>query len=447
LLILEFAWEKGYEIMKKQVKTVICSAIVVAIFILGTCRKTAPQTHAVAPTTLPQDSTTTLALHVSGKNIEYPNGTVAYLRGVDYTWFVNAGGGGSWVLSDGRTDWNVWSQPEADYFLSEMQSWGCNVIHVYGTVEYWVDDTNDFRENLKTFISDAGILGMYVEFTFWDITDSGSDDTEPSGVLPWNVGGNSYLTDKSDFVNLWTSVATTLQGYNNVLFELWNEPNGANNLPADHSADEVAWMDAAQDCITAIRGTGADNIVVVQWGYGVGTGGYDMSWVTDYPLNDSTGNLVYSTHLYRSNFDGDYEMNDVTSDYTTAGLFSLDYPLFVGEIGCDMNATDLANEETWYNNSLTLLNENGISYCGFTAPPNDGQWALVAGDYVPNAAGTMLINAIAAGGTTGPSTGGGGGGKGSTSTSIPGYLIGPTVVVLAATCVGLVAEQKRKCKT
>ena len=48
---------------------------------------------------------------------------------------------------------------------------------------------------------------------------------EPLG-LPWNQG-SSYLQNVSSFVSLWINVTKTLKSYNNVLFELFNEPNDA----------------------------------------------------------------------------------------------------------------------------------------------------------------------------------------------------------------------------
>ena len=91
-------------------------------------------------------------------------------------------------------------------------------------------------------------------------------------------------------------------------------------------------------------------------------------------------------------------LNDVFNEYNADLLFSINYPVFVGEIGCNMSSTSLSNEKTWFTNSLYLLNEYGISYCAFTAPPEDETaWDLVfdSTNYTPNNAGTILISAIA----------------------------------------------------
>ena len=334
---------------------------------------------------------------------------------MDDSWWTNCDGYALWLGSNGQPDWScTWDTSEMDTFLTNMQGWGCNIIRIPLTVAYWDDNTNNFQADLEAFITQAGSMGMYVEVSFWDITGV---DSEPNGMLPWNVGGNGYLTSQSDFVNLWANVTGTLKGYNNVLFELWNEPNGADNNPTDNSTDQVAWMQTSQLCLNAIRANGCTNIVVTQWGYGVADEAgntYDMSWITNNPLNDTTGNLVYSTHLYRQYFlDGGsneiYAMSDITTDYTACGLFSLNAPLLIGEIGCDSSAADLINEQTWFNNSLTLLNQHGISYLGWAAPPNDDPWDLTYGNgtnyatgYAPNIPGQMLINAILAGLPHGP---------------------------------------------
>ena len=247
--------------MKKSINIGLVSIAILAIFLLAPMGQITPKKISEVSQNLPPTEATTLALHVSGKNIVYSNGTTATLRGVDYSWFVDTGTG-AWLQSDGSTYWG-WSLSDVDYFLNEMQSWGCNIIHVYGTVQYWDTDYSSFIQNLESFISAAASRGMYVEFTFWDVY---SGEGEPLG-LPWNQG-SSYLQNVSSFVSLWINVTKTLKSYNNVLFELFNEPNdaGYDNLPSDNSANQVTWMQTTQLCLNAIRGAGVSNIVITQMG-------------------------------------------------------------------------------------------------------------------------------------------------------------------------------------
>lgn len=201
-------------------------------------------------------------------------------------------------------------------------------------------------------------------------------------------------------MNLWTSVASALKVYPNVLFELWNEPNSLN------AGDEAVWFQTVQQCITAIRNTAeASNIIVVQWNY-VMTLSTPLDWISAYPLSDSLNNFIYSTHLYYQYLSPPPNtMQEVISQYTTAGLFSSSLPIIVGEIGCrvaddgsfgtTLTPTDFANELVWFNNSLTVLVEHQVGFLVWAAPPyyQVDPWQLTTADnYVPNAAGQIVIN-------------------------------------------------------
>jgi hypothetical protein len=109
-------------------------------------------------------------------------------------------------------------------------------------------------------------------------------------------------------VNLWGNVSNTLKNYSSVLFELWNEPNSGT------AEEEALWFNVTQQCINAIRSTGATQPIVIEYGYGIsycfGIGVVsDMSWAFNYPLNDATGNLIFSTHLYAGTNTGFYTTN------------------------------------------------------------------------------------------------------------------------------------------
>ena len=338
------------------------------------------------------------SLKVNGANILDSSGRIIHLRGVDYTYFID-GPLGSWTLSNGNTEWNTWDTTAIANNLDALKNWGVNCVRVQTTSQWWIDNTNNFRSNIAYFINQAQQRGIYVEFVYWR---NNQNELQVSMPYPPYDNNNGYINNPADFVNLWSSTANVLKAYPNVLFELWNEPVG------DGSA-ENSWFSSVQLCINAIRATGSTNLIVVQWGYCIADqfNGFiaDMSWVTSKPLTDLAGNIVYSTHIYShtGNFynanTGTYyssiaEITQALTD-TLVVQTAASHPVFIGEIGCDLNAADLPTEYTWYNNTLSLLNQYGISYAGFAwAPWNSNlEWGLImAGqpNYFPNQAGQML---------------------------------------------------------
>ena len=345
-------------------------------------------------------------LHVAGNQILTSDGAVVILRGVDYTYFID-GPCGSWMLPDGQIEFNTWDTAAINSNLDAIKSWGCNCIRVLATTQWWVQNTENFQSNLEYFIAQAALRGIYVDFTFW--RNSGVMEAASLPYPPYD-SGNGIINSVSDFVNVWTSVANTLKGYPNVMFELWNEPNG-------DAAAEASWFSVTQQCINAIRGTGSTNIIVVQWGSNTyldfqnysnaSTTSSSMDWASSNPLNDPLNNIVYSTHLYSSgfydslnNYVQKYSYSDMLWALNVTGLLSLasQHPVWIGEIGCNLWASNMNDEYAWYSNTLTILNQYGIGYCGWAwAPWNTGtEWGLVTGqsNYAPNQAGQILQQQI-----------------------------------------------------
>ncbi len=339
------------------------------------------------------------ALHTSGTQILNQDGSVVALRGVDYTYFID-GPQGSWMLPNGQTEWNVWDTAAVNSNLDKLQGMGVNCVRVLATIQWWTQNTSGFQSNVQYFIAQAAARGIYVDFVFWRVSSANGQPALP--YPPYDTSG--VINSVGDFVNLWTSVATSLKTYPNVIFELYNEPNG----------DAASWFSATQQCITAIRAAGATNPIIIQFNYGVsmdyGYGTlYGLEWVNQYPLTDSANNLIYSTHLYRTSFYNDaassdgyaYSTTDMTTALTKLGIIGFNKPLFIGEIGANQWATNMNNENAWFNNTLAILNQNGVSYCDWAwAPWNPGTaWAIVDGNanYELNLAGQILQQAIAAG--------------------------------------------------
>jgi len=345
--------------------------------------------------------------YVAGNQLFYPNGTVLTLTGMVYTYFLDSEGG-SWMYPDGSVHWltDPMDTTGVADLLDFTEACNCNVIRLHLTVQYWLDNLDNYQSNLEYFITQAANKGIYIDFEFFADSFNSTSYTF-SGDL-W-LGGNGVLNSTADFVNLWGNTSTILKNYPNVIFELWNEPS-----PPD--APEATWMNVTEQCIDRIRSTGAIQPINVMWnqaiyydfgdGYtGVGGAGRTMNWVTDYPLNDPCGNLIYSTHIYRNDFFNSsngyqqiYSYFDMNYALTYCGVYGVaqNHPLVIFEIGANLWASDPTNETNWLNNTLTCLDQHGIGYAYFAAPPwrsGAQQWGLVTEnpDFTLDAAGVVFI--------------------------------------------------------
>jgi hypothetical protein len=217
--------------------------------------------------------------------------------------------------------------------------------------------------------------------------------------------------DIASFVEFWRMIANLLKNYPNVIFEFWNEPTRSGGLTEEEA--KLEWFSFVQQAVNALRETGANQLILVQWGYGVAyypsqPGTYSIiSWVNKYfsGLSDPAGNLVVSTHCYRC-YDGfgrwpdghrGYTVEELTEAFTDEFLpVAETYPLIIGEIGANLAASDYNNEITAFRNAFDILGKKDVHYLAFWWFPS-GARALLAGgqpNYQPTDAGLQLIQAI-----------------------------------------------------
>jgi endoglucanase len=335
-------------------------------------------------------------LHVDGNKIKDISGNVVFLRGVDRP--EGSDSDGSWM---GNTFWN---DANARTELSIIKSWGANVIRQHISVDLWVNDAIDStsilhnRAAIKRVVELAAEQGLYVIFDGYSVMASNRDQ-DPLPYPPYQavLAERNVIANQQQFVNFMADFANQLKGYSNVIFEMWNEPNG-------DSVAKASYFDTVQQCISAIRSTGSQNLIVVQWDYGgwvnldFPSSANSLSWVFNYPLNDSAGNIVYSTHLYRSvghiQKGGGYAYSLADVDAGLRAMLYYDvaqrYPLFVGEVGAVLGGSDQAQELEFFNNALNLFNQHGIGYCAWVW----GNWGLPLNSGSPNFAPTVSGNIL-----------------------------------------------------
>jgi len=305
-------------------------------------------------------------LHVEGRYIKDDLGNIVILRGVNKVGFEDYSGG-IWMGKAG------WDANRVKQELDIIASWGVNVIRVHQCVKWWKYDIDNHRQHIKDLITYAGERGLYVIFDGFQVQDyfsGGSQDLLP--YPPYQSGDwSDIIANESEFVDYWRSVAMELKDFPNVIFELWNEACGGRD-----EERALSWQSAAQQCVDAIRSVGADQIIIIQffwdiWYDASGFGNHgDLSWIEEYPINGT--NIVYSTHLYPYNglgSDRPYDIETIRTRLEELGVKrvgeTLNLPLIIGEIGCNLAADPLEEELIRFNNTLTVFDEWGLGYIGF----------------------------------------------------------------------------------
>ena len=366
-------------------------------------------------------------LHTEGRYIKDTSGKVVILRGGNRPGFSDLPDGW-WDLPGGGlyAGLGKWDPDAVKANLDEMKRWGCNLLRLHTCVQWWKDNPSTykdkdidvvypepFRQMYKDVIGWAGERGIYVIVEFYNMTRPSPQDT-----LPWPPHSNSsdVIASREDFLRLWEGFARELSPYPNVLFEFYNEPHGT-------PAQEAEWMAFTQDAINAIRPF-ADNIIVVQWGYGCwvnleypppGNPAGTLDWIEKYPLKGD--NLLYSTHLYRNSGGGGsfamrtnggtvrvWERDDLLKALRIVGVEhvvkDLNKPLIIGEVGANMRAQgpDLDHELAWFKNILQIFNEWGIGYAAWAWDPEKhlahGMIKDSSSFAGPNAAGQIFMDAV-----------------------------------------------------
>lgn len=285
--------------------------------------QTEPDTEPITTQTQPQNNTgntgsgTPLASHgalsVAGTQLVDKNGAAFTLRGISthgLSWFPD--------------------YVNYDLFKQMRDEWNVNVVRfAMYTAEYngyCTGDENN-RAVLKQRIDDgvnyANQLGLYA-------------------IIDWHIlsdcNPNNY---KNESIEFFREISAKYAGYDNVIYEICNEPNGG-----------VSWGEIksyAVDVINVIRNNDSDAIIIV----GTPTWSQDVDIAADDKINAQ--NIMYAMHFYA----------DTHRDYIREKLVTAinkGLPVIISEFGiCDASGNGGINyeeAEKWMN----LLNQYSISY-------------------------------------------------------------------------------------
>lgn len=212
--------------------------------------------------------------------------------------------------------------------FATVESWGGNLIRIaVYTQEYDGYLSGGDQEYQKQLI-DTGVraatdLGMYVIID-WHILSDGNPNTNKEAA-------------KVFFQEMTQKYA----GYDNVLYEICNEPNG-----------NVSWEEVksyAEEVIPVIRANAPESIIIV----GTPTWSQDVDIAAQNPLQGE--NIMYACHFYAASHK--QELRDKVKHALDDGI-----PVFISEYSiCDASgngAIDYEEAEKW----AQFIDENNLSY-------------------------------------------------------------------------------------
>ena len=228
-------------------------------------------------------------------------------------------------------------------------------------------------------------------------------ETSPTNFL--NAIG--YGNNETGFWRwFWTDMANNLKDCPNAIFEAWNEPGWDGT---DTEAIPSGYMTYLQTMYTAIRGTGATNLIFEQWHMGWVPNGWgaDLSWVSDInkALNNPT-NVVYTTHFYyhAPSDNTGYWAKDYatlkTQVQTAISSMGITAPLVINEEGSCLSASSSKqNDYTWWPNLVLAQRDLGVGAGAYYWLSDSGLGGVYSGEtllssgYSPNTMGASYISA------------------------------------------------------
>ena len=161
-------------------------------------------------------------------------------------------------------------------------------------------------------------------------------------IIDWHIlsdgDPNKYVDEAILF---FSEMAEKYKGFDNVVYEICNEPNGV---------DWAAVKSYAERVIPAIREKDPEAVVLV----GNPDWSKDLRSVAADPL--SFENVLYSLHFYSASH-GE-EFRTMTEELSRAGL-----PIFVTEFGVTAASGDLPRDTESADKWIELLERENISYC------------------------------------------------------------------------------------
>lgn len=266
-------------------------------------------------------------LSVKGTDIVDENGTMYQLKGVSthgLAWFPD--------------------YVNKDCFQTFRDDWGANLIRLaMYTHESGGYCSDGDKEYLKGLVDDgvnyATELGMYV-------------------IIDWHVLQDlNPQVNKEEAKKFFEEMSAKYKDYDNVIYEICNEPNGG-----------TTWADVksyAEEVIPIIRKNAPDAIIIV----GTPNWSQDVDIASQDPIT-GYDNIMYAVHFYAAT-----HTDGIRSKVQTALDNGL--PVIVSEFSiCDASgngAIDYNQADEWFK----LIDSNNLSYAGWNISNKDETSSLI----------------------------------------------------------------------
>jgi endoglucanase len=250
--------------------------------------------------------------------------------------------------------WGMFDGPTDDGSIAAMTSWNVQIVRIPLNEDCWlgINGVNPdfagatYRTAIEQYVARIEAHGMIVDLDLhW---------TAPAGV---SATSQAVMADDDHSRAFWSSVATRYGHDHHVVFELFNEPHDIswacwrNGCTIPAAGAQPAWQAAGmQQLVTAVRSTGATNVVILG---GLGWAGDISQWTSHRP-RDPLGQEAAAWHIY--NFGG---CTDSTCWSAQAGSVP-GIPVVVTEIG----ETDCGS--SFVNPLMTWLDKARYSYLAWT---------------------------------------------------------------------------------
>ncbi|MFO0564959.1 MAG: glycoside hydrolase family 5 protein [Polyangiaceae bacterium] len=222
-------------------------------------------------------------------------------------------------------------------------------------------------QHAKTGALDATELGRLDAVVAYATGKSANVILDPHNYARYfgGVVGSAGVSN-ADFGDFWGKLAAHYKSNPRVIFGLMNEPH---DLPTEQ------WLAAANAAIAAIRGAGADQLVLVPGNAWTGAHSWTQNWYGTANsqvmggIVDSKNNYAFELHQY---LDADYSGTQASCQSATIGsqkladvtawLKSKGKKGFLGEVAGGNNATCQAA----IGDMLTYMKQNQDVWMGFT---------------------------------------------------------------------------------
>ncbi len=293
---------------------------------------TTPTSASAAPTPATSASGTPLAvhgaLHYDGTVLKDKNGKAFQIKGVSthgIGWFPQ--------------------YVNADAFRSLRDEWGANCIRLAmytgeGAGYCTGGNKNDLKKLVTNGVQYATDLGMYAIID-WHILS----DTDPN-------------IHKAEAKLFFDEMSKKYASYDNVLYEICNEPNGGTTWPQIKQY--------ANELIPLIRANDKDAIIIV----GTPTWSQDVDTASRDPLK-GYDNIAYTIHFYAGTHGAGLRSKMQTC--LNAGI-----PVFCTEFGtCDASGNggnNFGEADAW----IKAMDKAGVSYCIWNLSNKNESSALIA---------------------------------------------------------------------